>query len=169
MQEQQGEGGHIQTRKLEIVVALFFAVVGAIVVYDSVRVGFKWASDGPQAGYFPFRIGLILMAGAAWVIVQTLRTWAKDGGRGVFAEDDAFRLVLKMLIPCIVYAGAVMTLGLYVSSIIFIAAFMIWQGKYAAWKAFATGIGVAVFLFMMFEVWFLVPLPKGPVEQLLGY
>jgi putative tricarboxylic transport membrane protein len=24
-------------------------------------------------------------------------------------------------------------------------------------------------LFMMFEVWFLVPLPKGPLEDMLGY
>ena len=66
MQEEQGEGGHIQQRKIEIVVALFFALIGAIVVYDSVRVGYVWASDGPQPGYFPFRIGCILLAGAAW-------------------------------------------------------------------------------------------------------
>ena len=169
MQEEQGEGGHIQQRKIEIVVALFFALIGAIVVYDSVRVGYVWASDGPQPGYFPFRIGCILLAGAAWVIFQTVRDWAKDGGKGVFAESDEFALVLKMLIPCAVYAGAVMTIGLYVSSIIFITAFMVWQGKYSVLKSALVGVGVAAFLFVMFEIWFLVPLPKGPVEHLLGY
>ena len=33
----------------------------------------------------------------------------------------------------------------------------------------AVGIGVPLALFLMFERWFLVPLPKGPLEALLGF
>jgi hypothetical protein len=36
-------------------------------------------------------------------------------------------------------------------------------------KIVPVAIGVPLMLFMMFEVWFLVPLPKGPLEAALGY
>ena len=47
---------------------------------------------------------------------------------------------------------------------------MRWLGKYAWWKI---GAGVrrqrCVVFFLMFEIWFKVPLPKGPLEAALGF
>ena len=59
--------------------------------------------------------------------------------------------------------------GIYVASALFIAAFMIWRGRYGALPTLGASVGVPVILFLLFEVWFLVPLPKGPVERMLGY
>jgi putative tricarboxylic transport membrane protein len=159
----------LQTRWLELAVAALFALAGAIVMADSVRVGTGWGDEGPQAGYFPFRIACMLLGGAAVVIVQTLRGWRGDGGRQVFASWAEARLMLTMLLPMVAYVAALMLLGLYVASAVFIAAFMVWQGKYGGLKAAAVGVGVSAALFLLFEVWFLVPLPKGPIEHLLGY
>jgi putative tricarboxylic transport membrane protein len=159
----------LQTRWLELAVAALFALAGAIVMADSVRVGTGWGDEGPQAGYFPFRIACVLLGGAAVVIVQTLRGWRGDGGRQVFASWAEARLMLTMLLPMVAYVAALMLLGLYVASAVFIAAFMVWQGKYGGLKAAAVGVGVSAALFLLFEVWFLVPLPKGPIEHLLGY
>ena len=50
----------ISTRTMEIIVALALLAVGALVVFDSYRLGAKWGDDGPQSGYFPFYIGLLL-------------------------------------------------------------------------------------------------------------
>ena len=89
----------IQERWMELVVAGFFALVGAIVIFDSNRTGFRWGSDGPQPGYFPFYIGLTMVLGASWIAVQTVLGWKKDNGEAVFATRAEFSLVLKMLLP----------------------------------------------------------------------
>jgi putative tricarboxylic transport membrane protein len=159
----------IQMRWMELVVAGLFVLLGAIVIKDSFRTGFRWGTDGPEPGYFPFYIGLILVSGAIWVAIQTMLKWNKDGGTETFSTVDEFKLVLKMLVPTIVYVVVLIFMGLYVSSILFIAFFMVWQGKYSYFKSFAVGFGVCAILFGLFELWFLVPLPKGPIEALFGY
>jgi hypothetical protein len=95
----------LQTRWLELAVAALFALAGAIVMADSVRVGTGWGDEGPQAGYFPFRIACVLLGGAAVVIVQTLRGWRGDGGRQVFASWAEARLMLTMLLPMVAYVA----------------------------------------------------------------
>ena len=159
----------IQMRWMELVVSAFFILLGAIVIKDSFRTGFQWGSDGPQPGYFPFYIGLILVTGAIWVAIQTLITWKKDDGQETFAKVEEFKLVLKMLVPTIIYVAVLIFLGLYIASILFIAFFMVWQGKYSYFKSFSVGFIVCAILFGLFELWFLVPLPKGPIEALFGY
>ena len=163
------EEKHLQKRWFELGVAGLFGAVGVVVMIDSLRVGKGWAEDGPQAGYFPFYIGCVLLAGAATVVFQTLRAWNADGGKGVFTGYKEAGLMLKMLVPMVLYVAGIFILGLYAASTIFIAAFMLCQGKYGVLKSLLVGVGVSAALFLLFEVWFLVPLPKGPIEQLLGY
>jgi Tripartite tricarboxylate transporter TctB family len=76
-----------------------------------------------------------------------------------------------VLIPSAIYIGVIMVLGLYIASALFIALFMIILGKYAPAKAVALGVAVCVVFFVMFEVWFKVPLYKGALNPLgfLGY
>jgi putative tricarboxylic transport membrane protein len=159
----------IQMRWMELVVAAMFVLLGAIVIKDSFRTGFQWGSDGPEPGYFPFYIGLILVIGAIWVAIQTIINWKKEGGTETFSTVEEFKLVLKMLIPTVVYVTVLIFMGLYISSILFIAFFMVWQGKYSYLKSLTVGFCVCAILFALFELWFLVPLPKGPVEAFFGY
>ena len=76
-------------------------------------------------------------------------------------------MVLAVLVPTSIYVGLVGFLGIYVASILFIAFFMRWLGKYDWWKLAAVSIGNSVFFFIIFELWFKIPLPKGPLEALL--
>jgi hypothetical protein len=150
----------------EIAVAALFFLVGAIVVYDSARLGARWGEDGPQAGYFPFYIGLLVCASALVNLVQALFN-KRDRGRA-FVEVAALKLVLSVLVPACIYVALIYWTGIYVASVVFIAFFMRWLGKYAWWKVAAVSIGNSVVFFVIFEMWFKVPLPKGPLESLLG-
>jgi hypothetical protein len=47
--------------------------------------------------------------------------------------------------------------------------FMITVGRENIFKALLVSVLVPIGLFFMFEKWFLVPLPKGPLEAWLGY
>jgi hypothetical protein len=153
---------------MELLVAGCFMGVSLLVITDSIRVGKSWGSDGPEPGYFPFYIGCLLLGGSAWVILQTLLTWKKDNGQEVFAEKHEFNLMLLMLIPTTVFTAAIFVLGIYVSSLIFVAAFMVWQGKYSYVKSITVGFGISAALFALFEVWFKLPLPKGFIETWMG-
>lgn len=157
----------VSYRTVDAVVAVLFLVIAAIVMWDSARVGAAWASDGPEAGYFPFYVGLLMAIASLGTLVMTLVS--KTPNLATFVGKDEFKSVLSVLIPTLVYVAVMPWLGLYVSSAIFIAAFMVWLGKYPLWLAAAVGVGVPLYLFMMFEVWFLIPLPKGPIEAALGF
>ena len=152
-------------RSAEVVVAALFLVLGAIVIWDSVRLGARWADDGPQAGYFPFYIAVLMCIASAINLVLAV---LKKGDLGAFVGVEQLRLVLSVLIPSIVYVALVAWLGIYVASVIFVAFFMRWLGKYAWWKVAAVSVGNSVVFFLIFEMWFKVPLPKGVVERLLG-
>jgi putative tricarboxylic transport membrane protein len=131
-----------------------------------VRLGARWAEDGPQAGYFPFYIGLLVCVSAAINFAMALVN-RRDAERD-FVELDKLKLVLAVLVPSALYVALVSWTGIYVASALFIAFFMRWLGKYVWWKVAAVSVGTVVVFFLIFEVWFLVPLPKGPLENLLG-
>jgi hypothetical protein len=88
---------------------------------------------------------------------------------GLFAEWRQIRQVLAVVVPTAIYVAAIPYLGIYVSSALLIIAFMKWLGNYQWLVAVAVGVVVPTLTFLMFEIWFLVPLPKGPVEKLLGF
>jgi putative tricarboxylic transport membrane protein len=166
MSEQSGERPALRYRAAELGVACFFLLLGAIVIFDSVRIGARWGADGPETGYFPFYLGLIICAASAMNVFRALR--AGESGNKTFVEIGQLKLVLSVLIPSTVYVSLIGWLGIYVSSAIYVGFFMRWLGKYSWWKLAAVALGNSVFFFLIFEVWFKIPLPKGPVEALLG-
>ena len=159
--EERPAFGH---KSAEIAVAALFLLLGAIVVWDSVRLGARWGEDGPQAGYFPFYIGVLVCTASAINLVVAFLKKQNPGFVGV----EQLKLVLAVLVPSILYAGLVAAVGIYVASVAFIAFFMRWLGKYPWWKVAAVSIGNSVVFFLIFEMWFKVPLPKGVVERMLG-
>jgi hypothetical protein len=166
--ESAAEAG-VSMRAVEMAVAVLLFVVGAIVVFDSYRLGSKWGSDGPQSGYFPFYIGLLICISSVVNFVQAML--AKPSEAGMFVAWGPLKLVLTVLIPAAIYVLAVKYLGIYFASAIYIAVFMTWLGKYSWLRSAIVGLVVNVSFFLMFEVWFKVPLYKGDLDPLrfLGY
>jgi putative tricarboxylic transport membrane protein len=167
-EKNEATGGVIQTRWVEAAVGLLIALLGILVVVDSHRVGAAWAEDGPQSGYFPNGIGWILVACGAWVIFQQIRRWRQDATK-VFVTYADFKPVLAMFLPTVAYVTLIWFIGIYVASAIFIAGFMTIQGKYKWFPTLCVSVGVPLAIFVLFEIWFLVPLPKGPIENMLGF
>jgi putative tricarboxylic transport membrane protein len=77
--------------------------------------------------------------------------------------------VMSMLVPTAIYVALVPWIGIYIASALLIAVFMRWLGQYGWGMIGAVAVGVPVVTFVIFEKWFLVPLPKGPIEELLGF
>ena len=153
-------------RSAELAVAALFFAIGAVVVYDSLRLGRGWADDGPRPGYFPFYVGLIICVSS---LINAARALMVPKAKNkAFVEVGQLKMVLTVLVPTAIYVAAVGWIGIYLSSALFIAFFMRWLGKYVWWKVVATSLGASVVFYLIFERWFQVPLPKGPLERLLG-
>lgn len=166
MSESNQQRPALRDKTAEMAVACFTFLLGAIAMYDSWRLGARWAADGPQTGYFPFYVGLIVCIGSTVNFIRGLLMSEKDNG--TFVEVGQLKLVLSVLVPSAVYVALVGWFGIYVPSIVFIAFFMRWLGKYPWWKLLLVSFGTMTFFYVVFEIWFQVPLPKGPVEALLG-
>lgn len=131
------------------------------------RLGFGWQEvHGPRPGYFPFYIGLIICIAAVVNFVRALLVPAEKNK--TFVHRGQLKMVLTVLVPTAIYAGLVTWIGIYASSFLFIGFFMRWLGKYPWWKVIAVSLVTVVVFYVIFEIWFKVPLPKGPIESLLG-
>jgi len=154
---------------VDAVVAVLLFMLGAVVAYQSWRLGARWTSDGPGAGYFPFYIGVILCVSSLGILVQSVFGASRD--TDAFVDKLQLTRVVSVLVPAVVYVLVTVFLGLYVASAIYIALFMVILGKYPPLKSVLVAVIVNAMFFLMFEVWFKVPLFKGSLEPLafLGY
>jgi putative tricarboxylic transport membrane protein len=91
-----------------------------------------------------------------------------EAGDEPFVTRAQLRSILALLLPAAIYTVAIGFIGIYVASCGFLAYFMLRHGKHRGWTTAAVALGLPALLFMMFEVWFRTPLPKGPLEALLG-
>jgi hypothetical protein len=158
----------VKNRTMDIVVSLLFIGLASVFMMDSWRIGFGWIEgQGPASGFFPFYISLF-MALASLVNLQRAVMRVEPDSDETFVGRSAFLRVLYVLLPALAYVFAIQYLGIYVASAIFITLFMI-VSRGPVWRIFVIGPGTAIALFFMFEKWFLVPLPKGPLEAWLGF
>ena len=151
-------------RAVEMGVALFMLALGAIAMIGSLQVGIGWGAEGPKSGFFPFWVGLIVVLASAR---NAWRALAISRSR-LFAEWDQIAQVRKVVIPMAIYVALVPFLGIYVASALLIAGFMRWLGRYGWVLTLAVAILLPILIYVTFEDWFLVPLPKGPLEDWLG-
>jgi hypothetical protein len=164
-----GSAAGIKSWVVELIVALGLFVLGAVVAYNSWLLGAGWRDDGPGAGYFPFYIGMLICISSAVIGFGAIRHAARGGK--VFVTYAQLRLVMTVLLPSLGFVIGVQLLGIYVGSFLFIAGFMVWVGKYHWAKSAIIAFAVMTIAFLMFEVWFKVPLFKGAFNPLrfLGY
>ena len=150
---------------VEVGVAAVMALLGVITVIGSLQVGIGWGPEGPQAGFFPFYVGLIILLSSA---INLVKAWNEVEPEQRFASYSQLRSVLSVVIPTAVYVVAMPYLGIYITSAILIGGFMRWLGRYPWRLTLAIAIGTPLLIYLAFEKWFLVPLPKGPIEDWLG-
>jgi putative tricarboxylic transport membrane protein len=153
-------------RAVEVGVALGTAGFAALVIVGSVKAGINWGAEGPRAGFFPFYIGLFILLASMVNLFSAYFDIPRDK---LFAEWGQLLRVFSVIVPTTVFVALIPSLGIYVSSVLLIALFMKWLGKYPWHIVAAVSIGVPIATFLVFEKWFLVPLPKGPVETMLGF
>jgi hypothetical protein len=155
------------TRMVACVVYLLLTGLALLLAFDNWRTGMGWEADGPQAGYFPFYLSLILAVASIFGLVSILLSRMDEGK--IFVTRDQLRRVIQVFIPTLLFCLATQWLGLYVASFLLIAGFMWKVGRIALWKSLLTAFVFSVTMFVTFDIAFDVIMPKGPLEALFGY
>jgi hypothetical protein len=155
----------VGTRWVELGLAVFTALIGVVVMFGSVEQGIGWGDSGPEPGYFPFYIGLMLSAASVANGVLTVVHWHALSIS--FVSRSAFKQVISVFIPIALFVGAMPFVGIYVSSACFITWFM-WRDKvrakpYSKLMIATVALGAVLASYLIFALWFKVPLDAGPL------
>ncbi len=157
----------VSNRVMDVIVGALILALASLFIFDSLRIGVGWVEgQGPAAGFFPFWVSM-LMAVASVVNIARAAVNLEPDGSDAFVTRTAIGRVILVMVPTVAYVGLIHVIGIYAASVVFIIGFML-VSREGIVRSVLVGLGVPLALFMMFEKWFLVPLPKGPLEQMLG-
>lgn len=152
-------------RVADIVTASLLMALGALVLVAAIRMGIGWGSDGPESGFVPFWLSTILILSCVTIVVRATRRASEKR----FVSREQLGRVLTVLLPAAAMILLTQFVGLYVASVLYVGAYMRWGGRHGWAFSVALPLSIVVLIFFVFERWFLVPLPKGPLEAWLGY
>jgi putative tricarboxylic transport membrane protein len=155
------------TRVAEIVVSVLLLGLALLLGYDNWRTGIAWDSTGPQAGYFPFYLSVILAGASVYGLVVTLLS--RKEAAETFVTRAQLRRVMAVFVPTLLFCLATQFLGMYVASFLLIASFMRMVGQIAVWQSLLTAFLFTAIMFVTFDIAFDVIMPKGPLEAAFGY
>lgn len=156
----------ISRNTMELATALATAAIGVAVMWGSVEHDIGWTDSGPAPGYFPFRIGVLIVLGSLVNLVAAARSRGLD--TSVFVTNVHAKRVLAFSLPMLAFVLVSVFLGLYVATVLYLVFTMVFQGGYRLAFALAVALGIAVAMRLIFPIWFGVPLLTGPLEALLG-
>ena len=151
---------------VEMSVMALLLGLAVLLGWDNWRTGASWDDTGPQAGYFPFYLSVILGGAALYGFVSV--AIKRTEGLETFVTRAQFRRVLQVFVPTLLFCLAMQWLGLYVASFLLIAGFMAIIGKIAWWNSLLTAFIFVAIMFATFDIAFDVIMPKGPLEAAFG-
>ena len=157
----------VGTGAVEIVVSLLLLALAVTLGYDNWRTGISWDSTGPEAGYFPFYLSVILAGASIYGLIVALI--ARRGAQTTFVTRAQAARVMAVFVPTLLFCLVMQFLGLYVASFLLIAGFMRLVGKIALWKSLLTALVFTAVMFVTFDIAFDVIMPKGPLEAAFGH
>ncbi|MEP7062700.1 MAG: tripartite tricarboxylate transporter TctB family protein [Betaproteobacteria bacterium] len=156
---------HVTRLHAEIVAALLTFALAMAIVIGAREFGIGWTAGGPEAGTFPFYVGLIVAAASLGNLVVAFRRADRDS---VFLDAVKARRIAAFGLPLLAFVLLSVTLGFYVATIAYLGGVMRVQGRYRWMTVVGVSVGCAAFFFVVLEMWFKVPLLKGPLESALG-
>jgi hypothetical protein len=154
----------VSGRTLEAGTASITGAFGAAVVISSLDNGIGWGADGVDAGTFPFIVGLIILGGSIFNLVQG---WLQ--ARDVILRPSELKRLAALFVSATIYVGVIPLIGMYVASAFYVFGALAWHKRGSLLFAGLAALATAVALYLIFEVTFQISLPRGALGDALGF
>ncbi|MBR1144872.1 tripartite tricarboxylate transporter TctB family protein [Bradyrhizobium sp. AUGA SZCCT0431] len=154
----------VSGRSLEAATALITGAFGAAVVVSSLDNGIGWSAAGVESGTFPLIVGLVILAGSLFNLVQG---WMH--ARAVILGPSEFRRLPILFVPAAVFVGVIPLIGMYPAAALYVFGALAWHKRGSLLLAAVAAIGAALALYLMFELTFQISLPRGALGTLFGF
>jgi hypothetical protein len=159
---------HVSRFAVETAFALFTLAFGALIIKGALEFSIGWGDIGPEPGYFPFRVGTLIVLASVATLIRAFRLRTELAAEGFLTQEQTHHVVAFAL-PVIALVGAAIGLGIYVAMALYLAYTIGFAGRHRSWVTMAVSLGTPVVFFLLFEYAFLTPLLKGPLEHWLGW
>jgi putative tricarboxylic transport membrane protein len=154
----------VSGRNLEAGTALITGAFGAAVVISSLDNGIGWGAGGVDAGTFPFVVGLIILGGSIFNLVQG---WLQ--ARDVILRPSELKRLAALFVPAAIYVGVIPLVGMYVASTFYVFGALAWHKRGSFLFAGLAALATALALYLIFELTFQISLPRGALGDALGF
>ena len=148
-------------RKADIFVALGLMVIGLLVIGDSIRLGFGWGISGPEAGFFPFYMGLGVVICTFFILLRAIKIYKKEGPGKPLILEGGVQQILWVLIPAIGVVLLTELIGLHLATVVYLAFYMGVVGRVSWGKVVLLSVLIPLIIYVLFDRIFLIPLPEG--------
>jgi hypothetical protein len=154
----------VSRRSLETATALLTGAFGAAVTVSSLDNGIGWSAAGVDSGTFPFIVGLIILSGSIFNLVQG---WLQ--ARDIVLRPSELKRLGILFIPAVVYVGVIPLTGMYLASAGYVFGALAWHKRGSLIFSGVAAIGTALALYLVFELTFQISLPRGALGDAFGF
>lgn len=156
-------------RKAETVGAAALVLFALVMIREALRLSVGWTSVGPGAGFFPFWLAVGVGVSAVAVLVQSLQPVPRNADGGPFIPPHAWKPLLVVFLPMAAVIALIDYLGIYVGGMLYLTGYMRLVGRFRWMSVILVSVLIPLALFLIFERWFFLLLPKGLILERVLY
>jgi putative tricarboxylic transport membrane protein len=148
-------------RTAEIIIALLFIGLAIVCLFDALKLGISAiGTNGPQAGFILFWLGILQLGMAAIILFQGIRK--KKTEETFFINREAAIEAGYVALTSGVFCLLMQLLGTYIAIFLYCIVFSWWLGKCRWFTIIALPVIMALSFYYGFEYGLMIPLPKSP-------
>lgn len=147
-------------RIADLLVALLLLAFGVGVIVQAEWVGTGWLRGRPESGFIPYWLGVAFIFFCLLVLAEVLWRWRRTT-EPFFADREGMWSVVKVASTALLVLPLIYYAGFYAASAIYLLIYTRWVGKHRWHSTVLISIGIPIGLYIVFERWLLILLPRG--------
>ncbi|MBO5566025.1 MAG: tripartite tricarboxylate transporter TctB family protein [Succinivibrio sp.] len=149
----------VSMRGCNLFVAAVTLLIGAAIAYTSYGYGISMSMFGPGAGFWPFILGVSLVAVAVFILIDTLRHQEEFLQVKVVLGSAANFQSYKLMVLSGAFIALLQLLGFYLDAFLFMCAAMLLLGMRRLSAVFSIALIFLGFIYVVFSMLLHINLP----------
>ncbi len=155
-------------QRAETTCAIVLLILAAVVAREAIRLDIGWGDIGPKGGFFPFWLSVLLGLSSLTILIKSILRREQHEPKP-FLPRRRLGQLLTVLVPIALVVPFIAAIGFYLTTFLYLSLYIWWTGKKHWALTGSISILFPAAIYLIFEKWFLIPLPKGMLEPYLPF